>query len=183
MCPSLQPLKSHPGGQYRRPGRLLPSEVRPEGPFISRFRNILTHINFLFFFFFFTHQFSKPTENRKNHPGEETEKKSLCPSPTPPRTHPSAVSQSQPDLVSQASTMGHGQLGSFMPDSYKPPLEYPKPVCLLQSPLSLSPSQAILSGSYTSILPNSVKLHFLNIECVIIQPQEHKLQHSDWLHK
>ena len=46
MCPSLRPLKSHPGGQYLRPGRLLPSEVCPEGPFISRFRNILTHINF-----------------------------------------------------------------------------------------------------------------------------------------
>lgn len=46
MCPSRQPLKSHPRGQYFRPWRLLPSEVRPEGPFISRFRNILIHINF-----------------------------------------------------------------------------------------------------------------------------------------
>ena len=101
MCPSLRPLKSHPGGQYRRPGRLLPSEVRPEGPFISRFRNILTHINFLFFFFFYTSIFKANWKQEEPPRGRDREKE-----PVPlsnPTSYPPLRCQSVPARPGESS--------------------------------------------------------------------------------
>ena len=136
--PFMSAFKITPQGPVSQTG---PNEVQPEGPFISRFRNIL-HTSI------FKANWKQEEESRKR----DREKEPV------PRSSPT----SYPPLHAPQLQATSG---------------IPQPECLLQSPLSLSPSQAILSGSYPSILPNSVKLHFLNIDCVIIQPQEHKSQH------
>lgn len=146
MCPSCRPLKSHPRGQYLRLA-LMRSSLRAHSSAGSEIS--------------YTHQFSKPTENRKKNPGKETEKKSMCPAPAPPRTHPSTLSQSQPDLVSQASTMGNGLLGSFMPHSYKRPLEYPNLSVYYKVPFPCRPPRPSFLGviqASCQILSNCISL-------------------------
>lgn len=136
-------FKITPQGPVSQTG---PSEVRPEGPFISRFRNILTHINF---------QSQLKTGRRTQ---EKRQRKRAC---APPRTHPSALSQSQPDLVSQASTMGNRLLGSFMPHSYKRPLEYPNLSVYYKVPFPCRPPRPSFLGviqASCQILSNCISL-------------------------